>query len=215
MMPREKLLSQGPESLSDAELLSIFLGTGLRGVSVVQLANQLLVRFDGLRGLMQRPGREILEAPGIGAAKAAQLAGALEVSRRYLNEQLERGVAISEPNVTRDFLRLKMRHYCREVFAVLFLDNQHRLIAYEEMFFGTIDGASVYPREVLRRCLELNAAAVIFAHNHPSGVAEPSAADRRVTERLRAALDLVEIRVLDHMVVGDTEVASFAEKGLL
>ena len=164
---------------------------------------------------MQASPDDFLAQKGIGVAKCAQLAAVLEMSVRYLRSGIERGEAISDPEITRKFLTMKLRHYTREVFACLFLDNQHRLIRFEEMFFGTIDGAIVHPREVVKRSLELNAAAIIFAHNHPSGVAEPSRADRRITERLVAALTLVDVRVLDHMVVGDTEVISFAELGLL
>jgi DNA repair protein RadC len=215
MMPREKLLARGAEALSDEELLAIFLRTGAPGLSVVAFAEKLLDTFSGLRGLMQAKPDEFLAQKGIGVAKYAQLAAALEMSVRYLRAGIERGEAISDPDITRKFLTMKLRHYAREVFACLFLDNQHRLIRFEEMFFGTIDGASVHPREVVKRSLELNAAAVIFAHNHPSGVAEPSRADRRITERLVSALTLVDVRVLDHMVVGDTEVISFAELGLL
>ncbi len=215
MMPREKLLMEGPESLNDEELVAIFLRTGVPGVGVMELARQLLVAFEGLRGLMQAERDEFLNCRGVGIAKYAQLTSALEMSRRYLRSGLERGESISDPSITRQFLQLKLRHYAREVFACLFLDNQHRLISYEEMFFGTIDGASVHPREVVKKALALNAAAVIFAHNHPSGIAEPSQADRRITERLKSALALVDIRVLDHLVVGDTEVTSFAELGLL
>ena len=215
MMPREKLLARGAEALSDGELLAIFLRTGTPGLSVIAFAEELLDTFSGLRGLLQAKPDEFLAQKGIGVAKYAQLAAALEMSVRYLRSGIERGEAISDPDITRKFLTMKLRHHTREVFACLFLDNQHRLIRFEEMFYGTIDGASVHPREVVKRSLELNAAAIIFAHNHPSGVAEPSRADRRITERLVSALTLVDVRVLDHMVVGDTEVISFAEQGLL
>ncbi len=215
MQAREKLMTSGPESLSDMEMVALFLGTGTRGVPVEEMAARLLLAFGGLRGLMQAPWCKMKGIKGIGPAKFTQLTAALEMSSRYLRYGLERGEAMTDPTVTRRFLLYKLRHYPREVFACLFLDNQHRLISYEELFFGTIDGASVHPREVVRRALELNAAAVVFAHNHPSGIAEPSQADRRITTRLQAALDLIDIRVLDHMVIGDTEVVSFAERGLL
>ena len=215
MLPREKLLLGGPESLSDDELLAVFLRTGRPGTGVLALARELLENFNGLRGLMQADQQTFLACPGVGVAKYAQLVSALEMARRFLLAGLERGEAISNPLACRQFLQMKMRGNVREVFACLFLDSQHRLISYEEMFFGTIDGASVHPREVVRRALELGAAALIFAHNHPSGVAEPSQADCRITDRLRSALALVDIRVLDHLVVGDTEVTSFAERGLL
>ncbi|MGI9322911.1 MAG: RadC family protein [Pseudomonadales bacterium] len=214
-LPREKMLRLGTEGLTDAELLAIFLGTGVKGVSVLELAAELLEQFGGLRGLVEADREAVESLHGVGAAKYALIASTLELARRYLRHGLERGEVISSPDVTRQFLQFQLRDYSREVFACLFLDNQHRLIAYEEMFFGTIDGASVHPREVARRALQLNAAAIVFAHNHPSGVAEPSEADRRITGRLQAALALLDIRVLDHMVVGDTDVVSFAERGLL
>ena len=215
MMPREKLLAEGADGLDDHELLAIFLRTGDRNRGVMQLSRDLIRTFGGVRGLMQADRELLLSQPGIGPAKYAELAAVCELASRYLKSGIERGEAITDPDITRRFLQLKLGHYSREVFACLFLDNQHRLILFEEMFFGTIDGASVHPREVVKRALEANAAAVIFAHNHPSGVAEPSQADRRITERLKSALALVDIRVLDHMVVGDVEVTSFAERGLL
>jgi len=215
MMPREKLVKNGVESLSDSELLAIFLRTGLPGSGVLDLADQLLAEFQGLRGLMEANGEALTGCRGIGPAKSAQLSAALEMTRRFLQAGMEKGESISDPEITRQFVQIRLRGYTREVFACLFLDNQHRLIKYEELFFGTIDGASVHPREVVKKALEFNAAAVIFAHNHPSGISEPSQADRRITERLCSALALVEIRVLDHLVVGDTEITSFAERGLL
>lgn len=213
--PREKLLRLGAGALSDTELVAIFLRTGVRGKSVIALAGDLLKQFGGVRGLLEAPEGEVIGAPGIGLAKYAQLRAALELSERYLQCGFERGDAITDPGMTRRFLMGKLRQYPREVFACMYLDNQHRLIKYEELFFGTIDGASVHPREVVKRVLEHNAAAVIFAHNHPSGLAEPSQADQRITDRLKSALLLVDVRVLDHMVVGDQEVVSFAERGFL
>ncbi|MFT7218771.1 MAG: DNA repair protein RadC [Candidatus Azotimanducaceae bacterium] len=213
--PREKLLEKGAGALTDIELLSLFLRTGLPGLHVGQLAERLLQRFDGLAGLMLADAEDLLRCEGIGAAKCAALCAAMEMTCRAIETSLRRGDAFTDPSATRQYVAIKMRSYTREVFACLFLDNQHRLISYEELFFGTIDGASVHPREVVKRSLETNAAAVIFAHNHPSGVAEPSQADRRITARLESALSLVDIRVLDHMVVGDGEVVSFAERGLL
>jgi DNA repair protein RadC len=215
MMPREKLLEKGPESLTDAELLAIFLRTGRQGLHVIAFAQKLLTQFAGLKGLMSAESDELLACPGIGIAKYAELRAVLELSKRYLEEEIVRGDAMTDPQVTRQYLHMRLAGYAREVFACLFLDNQHRLICYEELFFGTIDGASVHPREVVKRSLEVNAAAIIFAHNHPSGLAEPSQADRRITERLKQALSLVDIRVLDHLVVGDTQTRSFAEMGLL
>lgn len=213
--PREKLLQRGPETLSDAELLALFLRSGLRGANAVDLARDLLIRFQGLRPLLDSPLGTLHDAPGLGPARVVQLKAALELGRRYLEATLRRDVALSSPEQTRLFLKAQLRPYQHEVFACLFLDNRHRVICFEEMFGGTIDGASVYPREVVKRALHHNAAAVIFAHNHPSGVAEPSPADRAITRRLREALTLVDVRVLDHFVVGDQEVISFAERGLL
>jgi len=181
----------------------------------MMLARQLLERFDGVRGLLEASDADVIAAAGIGIAKYVQLKAALELSERYLQCGFERGDAITDPGITRRFLMSKLRGYPREVFACMYLDNQHRLIKYEELFFGTIDGASVHPREVVKQVLAHNAAAVIFAHNHPSGVAEPSQADQRITDRLKSALMLVDVRVLDHMVVGDQEVVSFAERGFL
>ncbi|HKI73556.1 MAG TPA: DNA repair protein RadC [Pseudomonadales bacterium] len=213
--PREKLLELGARALSDAELLAIFLRTGMRRKPVLDLARELLVNFGGIRGLLEAEQEVLTAAPGVGVAKYVQLQAALELAERYLETSFSRGDAISDPGMTRRYLKGKLRGYAQEVFACMYLDNQHRLICYEELFFGTIDGASVHPREVVKRVLKHNAAAVIFAHNHPSGVAEPSQADRRITERLKSALMLVDVRVLDHMVVGDAEVTSFAERGLL
>jgi DNA repair protein RadC len=213
--PRERLLAQGANSLSDAELLAIFLRTGVNGKTAVDLARDLLQRFGGLRPLLAAGRDDFCAAPGLGNAKFAQLQAVLEMGRRHLFEIVERGEALGSPQQTVRYLQARLRDYPYEVFAVLFLDNRHRVIAFEELFRGTIDGASVHPREVVRRALALNAAAVILSHNHPSGVAEPSQADRRITERLRDALQLVDVRVLDHLIIGDGESCSFAERGLL
>ena len=213
--PREKLLASGPGALSDAELLAIFLRTGMKGKPVMELARDLIEQFKGLRGLLEADYARLTKTAGIGLAKYVQLKAALELSERYLRSGFERGDAFSDPASTRRYLMSKLRAYSREVFACMYLDSQHRLIQYEELFFGTIDGASVHPREVVKKALEHNAAAVIFAHNHPSGVAEPSQADLRITDRLKSAMLLVDVRVLDHMIVGDGEVTSFAERGLL
>lgn len=213
--PREKLLQQGAAALSDAELLAIFIRTGTRDRPALRIARELLARFGDLRGLLEATPAAATAVPGIGPAKFAPLLAALELASRYLECRCRRGDVIGDPGSTRDYLKGKLRHQQREIFAVMLLDNQHRLITYEELFFGTIDGASVHPREVVKQVLIHNAAAVIFAHNHPSGVAEPSQADRRITERLKAALLLIDVRVLDHMVVGDSEVVSFAERGLI
>ncbi len=213
--PREKLIDRGPQALTDAELLSIFLRTGTRGRSVLEVARDLLVRFGGFRQLLEASPEVLIQVPGIGPAKFAQIRATLELTDRYLRAGFERGEAVTDPGSTRRFLRSRLGPYQREVFACMFLDNQHRLITYEELFFGTIDGASVHPREVVKRALETNAAAVIFAHNHPSGVAEPSSADQRITGKLMSALRLIDVRVLDHMIVGESGVTSFAERGLL
>jgi DNA repair protein RadC len=213
--PREKLLQRGADSLSDAELLAIFLRTGVAGKTAVDLARELLQEYGGLRKLLGADQRRFCRSRGLGAAKYAQLQAVLEMGRRYLQEDLCRDTALTSPADSRRFLQAQLRHYPYEVFACLFLDNRHRVIVFEELFRGTIDGASVHPREVVRRALEHNAAALILAHNHPSGITEPSEADRRITQRLRDALALVDIRVLDHFVIGDGEPVSLAERGLI
>lgn len=213
--PREKLLSLGPEMLSDAELLAIFLRTGVAGKSAVDLARGLLNSFGDLRTLLESSQREFCNHHGLGVAKFAQLQAVLEMARRHLHQQMQRGQAFTSPKLVKTYLSTRLRHLPHEVFACLFLDNQNRLICYEELFQGTIDGASVYPREVVKKTLGHNAAAVIFSHNHPSGVADPSASDKAITRRLVDALDLVDVRVLDHLVVGDTDVVSFVEAGLM
>lgn len=212
-MPREKLLQRGPQSLSDAELLAIFLRTGTQGMNVLALADLLLRDFGSLRALFCASKEQFCRHKGLGEAKFVQLQAVLEMTQRYLGETLKRGDALTTPQQTKLYLSSILRDRQREAFYILFLDNQHRVIRDEILFEGTIDAASVYPREVVKRALHHNAAAVILAHNHPSGVAEPSQADRRITDRLRDALSLVEIRVLDHFVVGDGEVVSFAERG--
>lgn len=213
--PREKLLEQGPAALSDAELLAIFLRTGITGRSAVDLARDLLNDFNGLRPLLEADEKAFCQHKGLGQAKYVQLQAVLEMARRHLLATLSRGDALSSPDDTRNFLSARLRHHPYEVFACLFLDNRHRVIAFEELFRGTINGASVHPREVVRRTLAHNAAALILAHNHPSGVAEPSQSDRHLTERLQQALELVDVRVLDHIVVGDGQQVSFAERGWL
>lgn len=213
--PREKLLNRGAAALSDAELLAIFLRTGVTGKTAVDLARELLARFGSLRALLTADQACFCDAPGLGAAKFAQLQAVLEMARRYLGETLERGQALTSPEDTRDFLRAILRDRGQEAFCCLYLDTRHRVLKFEELFQGTLDGAAVYPREVVKNALRHNAAAVILAHNHPSGVAEPSRADEALTQRLKQALALVDIRVLDHLVVGDGEITSFVERGLL
>ena len=212
--PREKLLMRGAEMLSDAELLAIFLRTGIKGKTAVDLARDILEDSGGLRQLLSFDEGQFCQSKGLGQAKFVQLKAVVEMSRRYLEEHITRGDALTDVNAVRNYLCHQLRGYPYEVFACLFLDNKHRVIEYEEMFRGTIDSASVHPREVLRRAIHHNAAAVIFAHNHPSGVAEPSQADHRITDKLKDALGMVDVRVLDHFIIGD-DVVSFAEKGYL
>ncbi|WP_217522790.1 RadC family protein [Vibrio metschnikovii] len=212
-MPREKLLARGPQALSDAELLAIFLRTGTPGMNVLELADFLLRQSGSLRALFSASKDQFCAHKGLGEAKFVQLQAVLEMTQRYLAETLKRGDALTSPQQTKLYLTSVLRDRHREAFYILFLDNQHRVIQDEILFEGTIDAASVYPREVVKRALQLNAAALILAHNHPSGIAEPSQADRRITQRLVDALQLVDIRVLDHFVIGDGEVVSFAERG--
>ena len=209
--PREKLLARGAGVLSDAELLAVFLGSGRRGLSAVDLARNLLADAGGLKALLDAPRAQA----GIGAVAWCRLAAALETGRRYLDAELRRGEALTDPSASARYLKARLAGYPYEVFACLFLDNRHRVIVFEELFRGSIDGASVHPREVVRRCLVHNAAAVIFAHNHPSGIAEPSAADRAITQLLRKALELVDVRLLDHFVVGQGTPTSMAQRGWL
>jgi DNA repair protein RadC len=213
--PRDKLLDRGAGSLSDAELLAVMLRTGYRDCSALQLAANLLDQFGGLGGVMKVDSARLMACPGIGAAKYTQLRAALELARRQALHALCAGDVLSSPGETRRFLQYHLGAHSREVFCCIFLDSQHRVLRCEDLFFGTLDGAAVYPREVAVRALQYSAAAVIFAHNHPSGVAEPSSADRRITERLCSALALLDIRVLDHIIVGQGREFSFAEQGLL
>lgn len=211
--PREKLLRHGAARLSEAELLSVLLRTGVRGTDAVSLGRQLLARFGGLRGLLSAPVNDLVASHGLGPGKASQLLACLELARRHLAEALQRGPTLLNPADSASYLKARLRDHPFEVFAVLFLDTRHRPIACEELFHGSIDGASVHPREVVRRSLAHNAAAVILAHNHPSGVAEPSEADRLITRRLQEALGLIEVRVLDHLVIGDGPPVSLAARG--
>lgn len=213
--PREKLLQRGSQALTDAELLAIFLRIGVKGKSAVDMARDLLAEFGSLQALLNADQNRFCQSHGLGRAKYVQLQAVLEMARRHFAEILQRGNALTSPEITRAYLSAQLRGHSYEVFACLFLDNQHRVIVWEELFRGTIDGASVYPREVAKRALFHHAAAVIFAHNHPSGINEPSQADRQITDKLKQALGLFDIRVLDHFVVGDGEPFSFAEHGLL
>jgi len=213
--PRERLLRHGPQTLSDAELLAIFLRTGIPGKTAVDLARDCLQDFGGLRRLLCADQAHFCRHKGLGPAKYAQLQAVLEMARRHLAQTLVQGKGISHPKQAKEYIHASLRDYDHEVFACLYLDNRHRVLRFEELFRGTIDGASVHPREVVKAALRHNAAAVILAHNHPSGVAEPSAADRRITQKLKSALELVDIRILDHLVVGDTGCTSFAELGWL
>tara|TARA_Y100001956_G_scaffold23157_1_gene22824 strand:- start:77 stop:745 length:669 start_codon:yes stop_codon:yes gene_type:complete len=212
-MPREKLMSHGPQALTDAELLAIFLRTGTQGMNVLELSDFLIKDFGSLRKLFGASRDEFCQHKGLGTAKYVQLQAVLELTQRYLAETLQRGDALTSPEQTKLYLSGLLRDKQREEFYVLYLDNQHRVIIGESLFQGTIDAASVYPREVVKRSLEHNAAALILAHNHPSGIAEPSQSDRRITRRISDALALVDIRILDHFVVGDGEIVSFAERG--
>ena len=213
--PREHLLQRGPAALTDAELLAIFLRTGVAGCSAVELARRLLADFGSLRALLEADLPAFSAHLGLGPAKFAQLQAVLEMARRHLAERLRRDSALESPQAVRDYLKAQLRHEPHEVFGCLFLDTRHRVLAFEALFQGSIDGASVYPRQVVKRALAHNAAALILVHNHPSGVAEPSQADRLLTQRLKEALGLIEVRVLDHFVVGDGEPQSLAELGWL
>ncbi len=212
--PREKLLARGAGALSDAELLAIFLRTGLPGISAVELARRLLKDFGSLRTLLTTDVGTFCSHKGLGTAKFVQLQAAMEISRRHLAEDLQRGDCLSSPRQTANYLQSMLRDLPHEQFTCLMLDNRHRVITTRTLFRGTINGASVHPREVVKQALADNAAAVILAHNHPSGVSEPSQADIQITHRLRDALALVDIRVLDHIIVGD-DVSCFSERGLL
>ena len=213
--PRERLLALGPQSLADAELLAIVLRTGIKGMSAVDVARALLSRFGSVAALLDTDKEKLGAVPGLGSAKLAQLQAVLELARRALKDEMSARDALSSPRAVRDYLRLALAGRPHEVFVVLLLDAQHRVIACEELFRGTLTQTSVYPREVVKCALRHNAAAVIFAHNHPSGIAEPSHADEILTRSLKSALALVDIQVLDHFVVAGSGTTSFAERGLL
>lgn len=213
--PREKLIELGAEALSDAELLAIFLRVGVTGKSAVDLARDLLTQFASLNGIFAATEQELIQVHGIGTSKYVQLQAIFEMSRRALNEQLQQRDVFKSPQQVRDYLVLKLGSLTREVFLVLFLDTQNHLVATEEMFAGTLTQTSVYPREVVKRALHHNAASVIFAHNHPSGIAQQSQADELLTKQLKQALALVDVRVLDHFIVAGNNTLSFLERGLL
>ncbi len=213
--PREKLIEHGAEALSDAELLAIFLRVGVVGKSAVDLARDLLIKFGSLNGVFAATEHELSQVHGIGASKYVQLQAIFEMSRRALSEQLQNRDVLNSPQAVRDYLVLKLGGLTKEVFLVLFLDTQNRLIASEEMFSGSLKETSVYPREVLKRALHHNAAAVIFAHNHPTGITQQSSADELLTKQLKQALDLVDVKVLDHFIVAGNQTLSFLQKGLL
>jgi len=213
--PGEKLLAQGPGSLTDAELLAILINTGVSGKTALALARGLLTEFGGLASIFGAACDVLIRQPGIGRGKVALFRAMQELCQRCMLEKLTSSDVLNSSTAAREYLRARFRYYKSEVFTCLYLSNQHHIVKLEELFNGTIDGAVVYPREVVRRCIEHNAAAVIFAHNHPSGVAQPSQADINITRRLVSALATIDVRVLDHLVVGDAEVVSFAERGLL
>ncbi|WP_077034561.1 DNA repair protein RadC [Pelomonas sp. KK5] len=213
--PREKLLARGPQALADAELLALLLRTGLPGQGVLQLAQALLDQFGGWQGLLSAGMPELSRIKGLGPAKRAEIAAVLEIARRALQQQLVERPILSSPEAVRSFLQLKLGAHPHEVFAVLFLDSQLRLIAFDEMFNGTLHSTTVHPREIVKRALQHGAAAVMLAHNHPSGVAEPSQADVLLTRRLIEALSLVDVRVMDHLVVCAGSVASLVERGMI
>ena len=212
--PREKLLLKGAEALSDAELLAIFLRTGVKGHSAVDLARKLLLDSGGLSQLLSADEQQFCRSKGVGQAKYVQLQAVVEMSRRYLSEKMQRGNALNSVDDVKNYLKSSLQKYPFEVFACLFLDNKHRVIKYEELFRCTIDSSTVHPREVVRRALHHNAAAMVLAHNHPSGVAEPSQSDQLITDKLKQALKLIDVRLLDHFIVGD-DIMSFAERGYL
>lgn len=213
--PREKLLQRGSQALTDAELLAIFLRTGVKGKSALDLAQLLLKDFGDLRSLLGADRKRFCEAKGLGQVKYVQLQAAVELTKRYLRQCLHRSNVLTSPEDTRNYLLSELSGQAHEVFACLFLDTKNRIIKFETLFYGTIDGASIYPREVVRRAIDHNAAAVIFTHNHPSGIAEPSNADIAITQRLKEALQLIDVRVLDHFVIGDGYGISLAERGLI
>jgi len=213
--PREKLLNNGPSSLSDAELLAIFLRTGVKGCHVVDLARQLLADFGSITAIYSASSTDFCRRHGLGLAKYVQLQACLEMAKRYLAEELQQGVNLTSSQDSKKYLITELRGESREVFSVLFLDNQHKVLAFERLFHGTLNAAAVYPRIVVEYVIKHRASAVILAHNHPSGVAEASLADKQITQLLVQALTLIDVRILDHMIVAGNQCYSFSEHGLL
>ncbi len=213
--PREKLLRRGAGSLSDAELLAIFLRTGVRGKSAVDVSRDLISEFGDLRGVLTANQDVFCRIPGLGPVKFLHMQAALELGKRFLALKIRRRDVMTDPDSVNDFLSLNLRDRSREVFAVLFLDNRHQVIEYEEMFKGTLDSAPVHPREIVKKVLHHNAAAIIIAHNHPSGVAEPSQSDADITIKIQKALQLINVRLLDHIIVGDGEFVSLSNRGII
>lgn len=213
--PREKLLAQGASTLSDAELLAVLLRTGVRGKTALDISRELLGKFGGLRHILAASLAQFSKTLGLGLTKYVQLQAAQELAVRCLKENIERGNALENPHDVQCYLSSKLRSYPYEVFSCLFLDNRHRFITFKELFYGSINQAAVYPREILRQVYQTNAAAVILAHNHPSGIAEPSEADKRITKEIKSLLSVIDVQVLDHIIIGDGQMTSFASRGLL
>ena len=213
--PREKLLHHGARALSDAELLAIFLRTGVRGQSAVDVSRALINRFGDLRGVLNASQTEFCETPGLGPVKFTYMQATLELGRRFLGQKMDRQDVMTNPDAVNEFLSSHLRDRSQEIFAVLFLDNRHQVIKYEEMFYGTLGSASVHPREIVKRVLHYNAAAIIIAHNHPSGIAEPSQSDADITVKIQKALQLIDVRLLDHIIVGDGEFVSLSNRGII
>ena len=213
--PREKLLAQGAIALSDAELLAILLRTGVRGKTALDISRELISKFGSLRQIMAANLEQFSKTPGLGLTKYVQLQAAKELAVRCLRENIKRGNVLKNPHDVKSYLSSKLRSYPYEVFSCVFLDNKHRFISFKELFYGSINEARVYPRELLRQVYQTNAAAVILAHNHPSGIAKPSEADKRITQEIKSILSAIDVRLLDHIIIGDGQITSFASQGLL
>lgn len=211
--PREKLLTKGADTLSDAELLAIFFRTGVKGKTAVDLAREVLQNYGGLRSFLASTPVNFCKTRGLGIAKYIQLQASLELGRRYIKEKIDKKNVLTCPEDTREFLLTKLRDRRQEVFACLFLDTKHRIISYEELFHGTLDSSEVHPRVILEKTIYFNAAALILCHNHPSGNATPSHSDMEITKKIISALSFIDVRVLDHLIIGDAEMVSLAERG--